>query len=147
MPDSLEKSGLLVDRTEISDVRALLLSVEVYEVEMPDEIDVSVDVSNPQYAIHDERLLVRVTHHVGFYAKLADADDMALNRAKLAEISVAHVVELTVQGKAPESAEIDDLFFQNTIFMIHPYARAAVQRLAADAGLPAVVLPYLRREV
>ncbi|MFJ9369362.1 hypothetical protein ACIRRA_33760 [Nocardia sp. NPDC101769] len=126
-------------------MRAVRLLASVHVIDLPDEIEISVNVSDPQYVLQENRLLVRVTHTVTFYeAKTPDSESTEKN-AELATIKVAHVADLKLRGDAPDPGEIDDLFRNNTIFMIHPYARSAIHRLAVEVGLPPVVLPYLRR--
>ncbi len=147
MPESVKAltTQHLVERTDVRDVRAVQLSAEVHVPELPGEIDAVVDVRNPQYVFNDGRLFVRVAHDVDFRSAHSTVETALPVGAKLGEIHVVHVAELVVDGNAPEPSEVDDLFRGNTVFMVHPYARAAIQRLAMEVGLPPVVLPYLRR--
>jgi hypothetical protein len=146
VPDSVADSQVpLVSRTEICDIRAVQLSAEVYVIDLPDQISATVNVSDLEYAVHDRRLSVRVAHKVDFRTASPDMDTLSRMGGKLAEIQVAHVAELSIDGNAPDPSEVDDLFKSNTIFMIHPYVRSAIHRLTVEVGLPSVVLPYLRR--
>lgn len=149
MPESVKvRRRSLVGRSEIADVRPVRLAAEVHSVELPDDFHVAVNVDVPDYTIRQGRLFVRVAHHVDFMLPRTDdkdgngADDADV---KLGEIHVTHVAVIEVAGDEPAEAEIDRSFVDNTVFTIHPYARAAVQRLSVEVGLPAVVLPYLKR--
>ncbi|MBF6297515.1 hypothetical protein IU459_08155 [Nocardia amamiensis] len=146
VPDSVDVPRKpLVARTEIRDVLAVRLAAEVHAVELPDEANVSLSISEPQYTFRRGELLIRVTHNVDFARPAAAEDQSPGEDVKFAEIHVTHVAVLEVDGDDPDPSEVDRLFVENTIFMIHPYARAAIQRLTAEVGLPPLTLPYMRR--
>lgn len=141
----------LVSRTEIGDVRAQELFAVAHTPFPPDEVIVSINVRDPQYVFENDQLLIRFTHDVTFFA--ADQADQAGlsekaevgDRVTVGEIRVAHIVQLSYNGDTPNDDEIDGLIISNTLFMVYPYVRSAIQRLAMDVGLPPLILPYLRR--
>ncbi|MEU0502705.1 hypothetical protein [Nocardia sp. NPDC005998] len=146
VPDSVEVPRKpLVVRSEIRDVLAVRLTAEVHAIELPDEVSVSISVDEPKYTFRHGEVLIRVTHDVDFALPSSSEDDSSREDVKVAEIHVSHVAVSAVDGDAPDPSEVDRLFLENMIFVIHPYARAAIQRLAAEVGLPPVTLPYMRR--
>lgn len=83
------------------DVRAVQLLARVHAIDLPDEIDISVRISDPQYVLQDQRLLVRVTHTVDFSETTPSDGEPPAQNAKLATITVSHVADLELVGDTP----------------------------------------------
>jgi hypothetical protein len=149
-PDQHLRSSLIL-RTEIADVRAQELFAVAHTPVPPDEVTVSVKTREPQFAVEKDQLLIRFAHEVTFYTSdgksgaISSEQTHSDDRVTVGEIRVAHVAQLTYNGDAPSDEELTELVLANTFFMVYPYVRSTVQRLAMEVGLPPVVLPYLRR--
>ncbi|QIS02359.1 hypothetical protein F5X71_08500 [Nocardia brasiliensis] len=121
------------------------LRADVRTVKLPEEVNAKISVDEPKYTFEGGDLFIRVTYDASFFPASPTGEDSTDDDSKLAEIRVAHVAVIKVEGDAPDRSEIDRLFVENVTFMIHPYARASIQRLATDVGLPPVTLPYMHR--
>jgi hypothetical protein len=141
----------LVARTDMRDVR--LISVDAEANELPIETThVQVAMDDITYKVDDNTLFVKLVARARYLVDGPDgensenADEAAgVERIEAAHITVALRAELSFDGGAVSSEQADEFMAGTMLFMLFPYARAAIQQVASDLRLPPTVLPFLRR--
>jgi hypothetical protein len=141
----------LAARTDMRDVR--LVSVEAETHELPIETThVQVAMDDLSYKVQDDTMSVKLVARVRYLVDEPDGEtsenldgEAAVDRTEAARIIVALRAELSFEGGAITSEQADEFMAGTMLFMLFPYARAAIQQIASDLRLPPTVLPFLRR--
>ena len=146
----------LIARTQLRDVH--LVSVEGLNNEhaSPNAV-VEVGMEDWSYRAEAGKLFLRLVTTVSYKSPPPDPEvssgetplDSQDALPELGRLVVAHTAEFDVAGDpaAITREQVDELIATNVLFIMFPYVRATVQRLAADLALPPTVLPYLRRNL
>lgn len=149
MPDAelassiLEPAELenLVDRTDIRDIRLQRFTGELRRTP-PEELQVRVQTSEPQFARENGAILALFTHRLEYVAPIEGEDEPTV----VGHIETTHIVELALRGtEDPSDESISAFIAGNVLFMVFPYVRSALHRLPGEFGLPPILMPYLRR--
>ncbi|QFG69510.1 hypothetical protein [Ornithinimicrobium pratense] len=134
----------LVPRTRIRDVLVQRIDGELRRTP-PADVDVRLTTTPPWYHVEAAEgvILVRFANRAEYVLPEAEEEEPVL----VGYLEVAHMVEIELEGDAVPSDESIEYFIQqNVLFMAYPYFRTALHRLPGEFGLPAVVMPFLRRE-
>lgn len=111
----------------------------------PEQMQIELSVDDPTFLIDPERFLVRFVHHLTYAADSPRGEDG--ENTQVAKLEVAHIAELILRGDPPQSDVVSAFIHSTVVFVVHPYVRASLQRLATDLDLPPVTLPFLRRSL
>lgn len=146
----------LIARTQLRDVH--LVSVEGQNNEQPStNAVVEVGMEDWSYRAETGKLFVRLVTTVTYrtpppdppVAGVVTDGDQQGGSLDIGRLMVAHAADFDLAGDpvAITPEQVDELIAANVLFIMFPYVRATVQRLAADLALPSTVLPYLRRSL
>lgn len=145
----------LVDRTDLVDIR--LVAVEAHgQDERVAKSDVQISISDYQFRAEPDQLFVRLETRLEYTTPApeesgnaeGDAEGESHQPLTMGRIALTHLAKLSLDGDDAPTPELMDVFVQqNLFFTLFPYIREAAQRYAQDVGLPATVLPLLKRSI
>lgn len=172
MPDNdfVTKSDIeaqsLIPYTDIQNVELISIDARAPESRLNDA-HIQLRIEDAAFQAHPEALHIKVTATVEYRPlpergtqstaeEALSAASPQLSEAEteelpdpVASISLCYLITLWLDKRVnPEDIDkesVNVLMEMNTIFMLYPYVRAAVQRLSGEMPFPHTVLPYMRR--
>ena len=146
----------LIARTQLRDVHLVSVEGQNNEQLSPNAV-VEVGMEDWSYRAEAGKLFLRLVTTVSYKSPPPDSEvssgetpsDSQEGSPELGRLVVAHTADFDLAGDpaAITPEQVDELIAANVLFIVFPYVRATVQRLAADLVLPPTVLPYLRRNL
>ena len=143
-PETQDASPLgLAPHTELRDIRLQRFSGEVRRTP-PEIVEITLTTGDAQYSRSDATILALFSHRLDYAAAPNGGGELK----PFGHVEMVHVVEVALtDGADPTDEAVLDFINTTPAFLVHPYARAALQRLPLEFGLPPVLLPYLRRNI